>query len=83
MTSKEREDYLVSTYGECVRATKAAHIIGRSPETVRKMMKDGRLDAVCGGKMVCMHSVARYIDAPRQEDFKARIRRSGRKWAVM
>lgn len=83
MTAKEREEYLVDRYGECVTATVAAKIIGRGAATVRTMMREGRLDAVCGGTMVCMHSIAHYIDKPKEIDSKARATKAGRKWHVI
>lgn len=78
-----REEYMVDKYGECVTKAQAGRILNRDPSTISVMLKDGRLDSVCGGKMVCVHSIARYIEKPAEENFKARQRRAGRKWAVI
>lgn len=79
----DREEYMVEKYGECVTKAQAGRILNRDPSTIRTMIGDGRLDAVCGGTMVCVHSIARYMDKPKEENFKARQRRAGRKWAVI
>ena len=36
----------------------------------------------CAGEMVDVRSIAAYICQPKQADFEARVRRSGRVWAV-
>jgi hypothetical protein len=46
------------------------------------MLADGRLAEACAGEMVDVRSIAAYITAPRQADFEAKVRRSGRVWAV-
>jgi len=75
-----RLEYLIGVYGECCRQSVAAKILGMSPATISTMTKDGRLKAVCEGKRVDMHSIATYMDAPAQADFKARItKRNGGK----
>lgn len=79
----DREEYMIDKYGECVKQTVAAKILGITACTVRHMLDDGRLEAVCGGTMVCVHSIARYMDQPKAENFKARQRKAGRKWAVI
>lgn len=78
-----REEYMVDKYGECVTKTQAGKILSRDTSTIRQMIADGRLEAVCAGRMVCVHSIARYMEQPKQENFKARQRRAGRKWAVI
>lgn len=56
---------MTALYGEaCTRVT-AAKILSRTPGTVREMLKDGRLDYACGGAMVDVRSIARYICRPR------------------
>lgn len=82
MTANEREEYMIEKYGECVTRAKAAQIISRSANTVYHMIKDGRLDTVCGGEMVCVHSIARYINTPEIADSEARARKKGRTWHV-
>lgn len=79
----DREEYMVDKYGECVTKTKAGQILGRTAGTISEMIRDGRLESVCGGRMVCVHSIAKYMEKPKEENFKARQRRAGRKWAVI
>ena len=75
-----RLEYLTGVYGECCRQVTAAKILGVSAYTIAAMLKDGRLKAVCEGKKVDVHSIATYMDAPAQADFKARIiKRNGGK----
>lgn len=82
MNAKDRENYMVAMYGECVTRAKAAKIISKSANTIYHMIKDGRLDTVCGGEMVCVHSIARYINSPAEVDGEARARKKGRSWHV-
>lgn len=82
MTLQERELILTSQYGEvCSKAT-AAKILSKSLTTIKAMLQDGRLDDACEGTSVDVRSIARYIMAPKAEDFRARNLRAGRKWAV-
>lgn len=83
MDQREREDLLVAQHGEVTTVTNAARVLSRARNTVLQMLKDGRLDYACGGTMVDVRSIARYIMSPRQEDFKAKVRRSGRKYMVV
>lgn len=78
----EREFVMVAQYGEVVNFTTAGKILSRSIKTVKAMLDDGRIDYACAGTMVDVRSMARYIAAPKQEDFNARVRKSGRKWTV-
>lgn len=78
----DREEYMVDKYGECVKQSVAAKILNRDPTTIRHMLDDGRLEWACGGTMVCVHSIARYIEQPKLENFKAKQRKAGRKWVV-
>lgn len=82
MTQREREDLLVAQHGEVTTIQNASKILSRARNTVMQMLRDGRIDYACAGSMVDVRSIARYIMAPKQEDHEARIRRSGRKWAV-
>lgn len=81
-TQQERMDDMLSRYGEVCTKARAARILGRNAKTVRAMLADGRLETACGGTMVDVRSIAAYITAPKQADFEARVRRSGREWAV-
>ena len=82
MTLREREDLLVAQHGEVTTISNAARVLSRARNTIMEMLRDGRLDYACEGTRVDVRSIARYIMAPRQEDFAARQRRKGRKWAV-
>lgn len=74
--------YLLDKYGEACKYTDAGKIIGCSRYTVMNMLEDGRLEYACAGTRVSVRSIARYLDAPRAENFKAYQRRRGRKWVV-
>ena len=82
MNANERENYMVERYGECVTRAKAAQIISKSANTIYHMIKDGRLETVCGGEMVCVHSIARYLNSPAEADRGARAHRKSRNWYV-
>ena len=73
---------MLERYGEVCTRVAAARILGCSTGKIKNMLKDGRLDTACGGTMVDVRSIARYIAQPRQIDEAARQRRRGRKWAV-
>lgn len=74
------EDYLIAKYGECCTRVQAGNILDKDPGTISTMIRDGRLEAVCEGKKVCMHSIARYMEAPEQADFTTRLaKRNGGK----
>lgn len=83
MTQQERETLLTAQHGEVTTVTNAARILSRARNTVLEMLRDGRLDYACGGSMVDVRSIARYIMSPKLEDHKARVRRSGRKYMVV
>ena len=82
MTLRERENLLVAQHGEVTTISNAARVLSRARNTVMKMLQDGRLDYACEGTRVDVRSIARYIMAPKQEDYAARQRREGHKWAV-
>lgn len=82
ITAEARMDDMLERYGEVCKRTAAARILGCSTGKVTAMLKDGRLDFACGGGMVDVRSIARYICQPKQADELARQRRMGRKWAV-
>ena len=82
MTLREREDLLVAQHGEATTVSNAARVLSKARNTIMAMLKDGRLDYACKGKRVDVRSIARYIMAPKQEDFAARQRRKGHNWAV-
>lgn len=74
-TTTERESLMVEMHGEVCNKTTACKILSCSASTVRAMLEDGRLDSACEGRMVDVRSIARYIAAPKQEDFEARKRK--------
>lgn len=82
MTLREREDLLVAQHGEVTTISNAARVLSRARNTIMEMLRDGRLDYACEGTRVDVRSIARYIMAPKQEDFAVRQRREGHKWAV-
>ena len=68
-----RLDDMLERYGKAASCTKAAHIIGRSAQTVKHMLEDGRLKYACEGTMVDVRSIAEYIERPKQIDFETRL----------
>ena len=47
-------------------------IMGRSRQTVQRMLDDGRMRWACAGTMVDVRSMAEYIESPAQADRSAR-----------
>ena len=82
MTPNDRLTDMLDRYGEVCTRVAAARILGCSTGKIKCMLHDGRLETACGGTMVDVRSIARYIAQPRQIDEAARQRRKGRKWAV-
>ena len=76
MTLEERTEMMVDRYGEVCTKKEAGRILNRDQRTITTMIRDGRLDDACAGSMVDVRSIARYIAAPRHEDFEARKRRT-------
>lgn len=66
LTLEERTDAMLDRYGECVNQPQAARILGVSPSTINRMMRDGRLESCCGGSKIDVRSIARYIAEPAQ-----------------
>ena len=66
---------MLERYGEVCTRKAAAHILGCSTGKVKYMIGDGRLSLACGGEMVDVRSIARYICQPREADFEARRQR--------
>ena len=77
-----RLDDMLDRYGEAATYTKAAHIIGRSAQTVKHMLEDGRLRHACEGTMVDVRSIAEYIERPKQIDFEVRLAKRREKAGV-
>jgi hypothetical protein len=82
MTPNDRLTDMLERYGEVCTRVAAARILGCSTGKIKNMLYDGRLETACGGTMVDVRSIARYIAQPRQIDEAARQRRRGRKRAV-
>ena len=76
MTQEERLNDMLNRYGEVCRKSDAARILHRCPTTINQMLKDGRIDYACGGEMVDVRSIARYIATPAAEDSRARRERA-------
>ena len=75
MDEQSRMNDMLSRYGEVCKRADAARILHVNPQTVNKMLADGRLEWACGGRMVDMRSIALYICKPAQMDSEARKRR--------
>lgn len=82
MTPSDRLDDMLERYGEVCTRVAASKILGCSVGKIKNMLNDGRLETACGGEMVDVRSIARYIIQPKQSDEAARQRHRGRKWAV-
>lgn len=67
-----RMEDMIKRYGECVTVAAAARIMGRSRQTVQRMLDDGRMRWACAGTMVDVRSMAEYIESPAQADRMAR-----------
>lgn len=70
-----RAESMVRMYGEVCSKRQAARILHKCAATITTMIEDGRLDGACEGTKVDVRSIARYIAAPKQEDFEAKKRR--------
>lgn len=77
MTERQRD--MVERYGEACTQMKAAEIINRSRETIRRMLLEGRIKTACEGTMVDVRSLAEYIERPRQIDQDSRLAKKRRK----
>ena len=73
---------MLERYGEVCTRVAAARILGCSTGKIKAMINDGRLETACGGTMVDVRSIAKYITQPRLIDEAARQRRKGRMWSV-
>ena len=67
-----RMEEMIKRYGECVTVAAAARIMGRSRNTLKRMLDDGRMRWACAGTMVDVRSMAEYIESPAQADRSAR-----------
>ena len=76
MTLEERTATMVAAYGEVCTKAQAPRILSRTNVTIYHMIEDGRIDSACGGDMVDVRSIARYIDQPKQLDSEAKQRRT-------
>lgn len=66
----DRMSDMLERYGECCTQAKAAHIMGKSPRTIFRMLEDGRLRRI--GTDVDVRSIAMYLENPFQNNFVAR-----------
>lgn len=74
MTYEERSRLMVAEHGETCSKAAAARIMGCDPHTIARWIADGRIDAACAGTRIDVRSLARYLAAPVEENFKARKR---------
>lgn len=68
-------EQMADKYGEVCTKTTAARILSCCVNTVTAMIKDGRLEAACGGTKVDVRSIARYVAEPAVVNEEARIRK--------
>ena len=80
MTERMRD--MVEMHGEACSMIQAGKIINRSDETIRRMLKEGRIRAACEGTMVDVRSLAEYIERPKQIDCEARLSKRREKAGV-
>lgn len=78
----ERMRYMVETHGEACTMVQAGKIINRSDETIRRMVKEGRIRTACEGSLIDVRSLAEYIERPAQIDCEARLRKRREKHEV-
>lgn len=71
MTERMRD--MVEMHGEACTYTAAGKIINRTDDTVRRMIREGRIRSACEGTMVDVRSLAEYIERPKQIDSEARL----------
>lgn len=77
---RERTEDMISRHGEVVRKSYAAqHILHCSTAKVRQLLEAHCLEYACGGTMIDMYSIARYICNRDEEEFKARQYRAAKK----
>lgn len=74
-TTNERESLMVGLHGEVCNRTVACKILSCSTSSLRTMLEDGRIEPACGGRMVDVRSIARYIASPAEYDAEARKRK--------
>lgn len=80
MTERMRD--MIEMHGEACSYTTAGKIISRSDETIRRMLRDGRIRSACEGKMVDVRSLAEYTERPKQIDEMTRLRKKREKAGV-
>ena len=73
MTERMRD--MIEMHGEACTYTQAGKIINRTHETVRRMLREGRIRPACEGTMVDVRSLAEYIERPKQIDCEARLKK--------
>lgn len=73
--SQNRLDDMLDRYGECCTQTKAAHILGKSPRTISRMLDDGRLRRI--DTSVDVRSIVQYLESPRKSNIIAKVPKKG------
>lgn len=79
MTLQERTKEMLMMYGEVCSRTEAARMLRKDLRTINAMLKDGRLEWACGGTMVDVRSIARFIQMPAQIEEEGRVTRLKRR----
>ena len=79
MTLQERTKEMLMMYGEVCSRAEAARMLRKDVRTINAMLSDGRLEWACGGTMVDVRSIARFINAPAQVQEEGRINRLKRR----
>ena len=79
MTLQERTKEMLMMYGEVCSRSEAARMLRKDVRTINAMLKDGRLEWACGGTMVDVRSIARFINAPAKIQEEGRINRLKRR----
>ena len=74
----DRHAAMVQKHGEACTRTTAAKILSCSTQTINAMLRDGRIQAACGGERVDVRSLADYIENRGEYDYAARQARKGR-----
>lgn len=86
MDRAERENMMVTQYGEVCTMAAAGRILSRDPRTVKRMIDDGRIASACAGTMVDVRSIVEFIyeaAAKNEEARKERVRQRYRtKYAI-
>lgn len=76
------EHPLKKMYGSVITKASAGRILGCSQGTVYRMIDEGKLRTLCGGKKVDIDSVIEYIERPAEVKRRAQRNKTGERWRV-